>query len=138
MLPRNPAARRYMVRITAAMAVYVAGLIGANYLIENELVAGPLAWAVAIVPGLAIAAVFYAVGMLILEQKDEFLRMLLVRQNLIATAFAMSIVVVWGFLEGFGLVGHVAGYLIVVLWAAGLFIGAVSNRITHGSWGQCW
>ena len=138
MLPRNPAARRYMIRVAVAMTVYVLGLIGANYLIENELVAGPLAWAVAVLPGLAIAAVFYAVGMLILEQKDEFLRMLLVRQNLIATAFAMSIVVVWGFLEGFGLVGHVAGYLIVVLWAAGLFIGAVSNRITHGSWGLCW
>ena len=138
MLPRNPAARRYMIRVAVAMTVYVLGLIGANYLIENELVAGPLAWAVAVLPGLAIAAVFYAVGMLILEQKDEFLRMLLIRQNLIATGFAMSVVVVWGFLEGFGLVGHVAGDLIVVLWAVGLVVGAVSNRITHGSWGQCW
>jgi hypothetical protein len=130
--------RRYMWRITAAMTVYVAGLLGANYLIENELVSGPLAWGVALVPGLAIASVFYAVGMLMREQTDEFIRMLLVRQNLIATAFAMSVVVVWGFLEGFGLVQHVAGYLIVVLWAGGLIIGAISNRITHGSWGQCW
>jgi hypothetical protein len=138
-MPRmTPPIRRYMVRITAAMTVYIVGLIGANYLIENELVSGPLAWAAALLPGLAIASVFYAVGMLILEQKDEFIRMLLIRQNLIATAFAMSIVVVWGFLEGFGLVDHVAGYLIVVLWAVGLVIGAVSNRITHGSWGQCW
>jgi hypothetical protein len=138
MLPKNPAARRYMVRVTAAMTVYILGLFAANYLIENELVSGPLAWAVALLPGLAIASLFYAVGMLILEQKDEFIRMLLIRQNLIATAFAMSVVVVWGFLEGFGLVAHVAGYLIVVLWACGLLIGAVSNRITHGSWGQCW
>jgi len=134
----TPAIRRYMARITAAMTIYVAGLIGANYLIESELVSGPLAWGVALVPGLAIASVFYAVGMLILEQKDEFIRMLLIRQNLIAPAFAMSIVAVWGFLEGFGLVGHVAGYYIVVLWAIGLVIGAISNRLTHGSWGQCW
>jgi hypothetical protein len=134
----TPAIRRYMARITVAMTIYVAGLIGANYLIESELVSGPLAWGVALVPGLAIASVFYAVGMLILEQKDEFIRMLLIRQNLIATAFAMSIVAVWGFLEGFGLVGHVAGYYIVVLWAIGLAIGAISNRLTHGSWGQCW
>jgi hypothetical protein len=76
--------------------------------------------------------------MLIIEQTDEFIRMLLIRQNLIATAFAMSIVVIWGFLESFGFVRHVPGYLIVVLWAAGMGIGAVSNRITHGSWGQCW
>lgn len=134
----TPPIRRYMVRITVAMAVYMIGLIGANYLIENELVSGPLAWAAALLPGLAILGVFYSVGMLILEQKDEFIRMLLIRQNLIATAFAMSIVVMWGFLEDFGLVAHVPGYLIVVLWAFGLLIGAISNRITHGSWGQCW
>ncbi len=134
----QPPARRYMLRITASMVAYMVGLIGANYLLERELVSGPLAVGIALVPGLAIASVFYAVGMLILEQKDEFIRMLLVRQNLIATAFAMTVVVVWGFLEGFGFVGHVAGYLIVVWWAIGLLIGAVSNRITHGSWGQCW
>jgi len=137
-LPKNPAARRYMTRVTVAMAVYIVGLFGANYLIDNELVSGPLAWAAALLPGLAVAGVFYAVGMLIRELDDEFLRMLLVRQNLIAMAFAMSIVVVWGFLESFGLVEHVAGYLIVVLWAVGMAIGAVSNRLTHGSWGQCW
>ena len=138
LLPRNPAARRYMLRVTGAMTVYVVGLIAAYYLIENELVSGPLVWAVAVLPGLAIASMFYAVGMLILEQKDEFLRMLLIRQNLIAMALAMSVVVIWGFLEGFGLVDHVAGYLIVVWWAVGLMIGAISNRMTHGSWGQCW
>jgi len=138
MLPKNPAARRYMIRISVAMTVYIGGLFAANYLIDNALVAGPLAWAAALLPAFAIAGVFYAVGMLIVELKDEFLRMLLVRQNLIATAFAMSVVVAWGFLESFGLVGHVAGYLIVVLWAAGMFVGAVSNRLTHGSWGQCW
>jgi hypothetical protein len=134
----TPVVRRYMIRITIAMTVYIAGLFAANYLIDNELVSGPLAWAAALVPGVAIASVFYVVGLLILEQKDEFIRMLLIRQSLIANAFAMSIVVVWGFLEGFALVGHVAGYGIVVLWAIGMLIGAVSNRLTHGSWGQCW
>jgi hypothetical protein len=130
--------RRYMWRITAAMAVYIVGLFSANYLIDSELVSGPLAWAAALVPGLAVASVFYAVGMLILEQTDEFIRMLLIRQNLIATGFAMSIVAVWGFLESFGFVTHVPGFLIIGLWAVGMAIGAVSNRITHGSWGQCW
>lgn len=130
--------RRYMVRISVSMAIYALGLIGANYLIGRELVSGPLAVAAALVPGLAIVSVFYAVGMLILEQRDEFVRMLLVRQNLIATAFAMSVVAVLGFLESFGMVEHIAGYLIVVWWSVGMAIGAVANRVTHGSWSQCW
>ena len=134
----TPPIRRYMRRISVAMTVYIVGLLAANYLIAHALVSGSLGWAVAVLPGLAIAGVFYSVGMLIIEQTDEFIRMLLIRQNLIATAFAMAIVVVWGFLESFGFVRHVPGYLIVVLWAVGMAIGAVSNRITHGSWGQCW
>ena len=138
MTQMTPPIRRYMARITIAMTIYIMGLFAANYLIDNELVSGPLAWTVALIPGLAIASVFFTVGMLILEQKDEFIRMLLIRQNLIATTLVMSIVVIWGFLEGFGLVEHVAGYGIVMLWAFGMLIGAVSNRLTHGSWGQCW
>ena len=131
-------ARRYAIRITVTMTVYVVSLLAATYLIERAGVAGPLAWGLALLPGLAIAGMFYSVGMFMLEQKDEFIRMLLVRQNLIATAFAMSVVVTWGFLEGFELVGHHPGYYIVVLWAFGLLLGAVSNRITYGSWGSCW
>ena len=130
--------QRYMTRMMIAMVAYGISIVAAGIAIETRQAGAALAFALAIVPGLAVTGMFYALGMYIIELKDEFLRMLLVRQNLIATAFAMSIVVVWGFLEGFGLVGHVAGYLIVVLWAAGLFIGAVSNRITHGSWGLCW
>ena len=36
-------------------------------------------------PGLAICGVFWAIGRLIVDEKDEFIRMLIVRQTLIAT-----------------------------------------------------
>lgn len=121
-----------------SLTLYVVSLIGAKALIEGRLVSGPLVWALALLPGLAVAGMFYAMGMLIVEQTDEFLRMLLVRQNLIAVAFALSVASVWGFLEMFGLVGHVDAYLIVVLWAVGLALGALANRVTHGAWGDCW
>lgn len=137
-MARGPAQRRYARRVTIAMAVYVVGLLGARYLIERGGVSEPLAFALALVPGLAVAGLFYAVGMLIVEQTDEFLRMLLVRQNLIAVGFALSLASIWGFLEAFDLVPHVAAFYIVVLWAAGMFLGAVVNRVTHGTWGNCW
>lgn len=131
-------ARRYLLRVTIAMAIYVVSLVAANRLIEAEAVSGPLVWLLALTPGLAAAGLFYAVGMFIVEQKDEFIRMLLVRQNLIATGFALSIATVWGFLEEFQLVGHVEAFYIIVLWSIGLAVGAASNRLTHGTWGSCW
>ena len=134
----TPAAKRYLLRISIAMALYLVSLFGANYLIENVGVARPLALGLALVPGLATASLFYAVGMYIRETTDEFMRMLLVRQQLIASGFAMSMACVWGFLETFALVGHIEAFWIIVLWSIGLLLGAVSNRITHGSWGSCW
>jgi hypothetical protein len=136
--PKNAVARRYMRRMTVSMVAYVGSLLAAVYLIQIRNVSGAPAWALAFVPGLAAVGMLYAVARLIQEQTDEFLRMLLVRQNMIATGFALSLATVWGFLEMFGLVPHVEAFYIIVLWAFGSLVGAVSNRITHGSWGSCW
>jgi len=130
--------RRYQLRVAVAMAVYLVSLFGANYLIGQGLIGGAFAWALALLPGLATAGLFYAIGMLIVEQKDEFQRMLLVRMNLIAAGFAMSMASIWGFLESFALVDHANAYLIVVAWAVGQLLGGLSNRMTHGTWGACW
>jgi hypothetical protein len=134
----SPIKRRYLMRISASMALYLVSLIGAKTLIEGHLVSGFATWALALMPGLAVVGMFGAIGRLIVEQTDEFIRMLLVRQNLIAVGFALSVASVWGFLEEFGLVGHVAAYWIVVLWALGSLVGALANRVTHGTWGDCW
>ena len=138
MAPRQPAQRRYARRVAIALAVYAIGMVAAKYLIAQGGMSGPLAFALALVPGLAVVGVIYAIGMLIVEQTDEFLRMLLVRQNLIAIGFALSLASIWGFLEAFDLVPHVAAFYIVVVWSIGLLLGALVNRVTHGTWGNCW
>ncbi len=130
--------RRYLKRLVASLLVYGLSIALASYLIEQRELAGPLAFAAALVPGLAVAGMFYAVGMFIVEIQDEFLRMLMVRQQLIAAGFAMAVASVWGFLEMFGRVGHVATFYVVLLWAVGTVIGGLSNRLTHGTWGECW
>jgi len=71
------------------------------------------------------------------EEPDEFIRMLIVRQSLIATAVALSAASVWGFLEAYGVVGHVDSYWVVVLWFAGLGIGAAVNKLQYGTFGEC-
>jgi hypothetical protein len=129
--------RRYLIRLFTAMGIYLVSLFAAKYLVKHDMARGWLVWPLALLPGLSILGAFYAVGMLIIEQKDEFIRMLLVRQTLVATAITLSAATVWGFLENFGLVGHFDAFYWAVLWFFGLGIGTVVNRITLGTWGGC-
>jgi hypothetical protein len=128
--------RRYLMRLGISMALYVPSLFVAKYLISRNLAEGPVVWLLGLIPGLAVLGAFYAIAMLIIEQKDEFIRMLLVRQTLIGTAIALSISTVWGFLENFGLVSHVDSYWIAVIWFLGFGFGGFINRVSHGTSGE--
>lgn len=137
MTRRNSAHRRYVVRVGVAMTLYVACLAAANRLVGAGQVTGPAAYLLATLPGLAIIGVFWAIGRLLVEQTDEYLRLLLVRQSLVATAFALSLATVWGFLESLDLVPYVDAYFVAILWFAGLGVGSLVNRLTLGGGGGC-
>jgi hypothetical protein len=129
---RSPATRRYNVRVIILSLVYAAFLIGAVYGFKHHLVGGALAWIVAVLPALPIVGIFAAIGLYLVEERDEYLRMLMVRQTLWASGFALSIATVWGFLESFELVSHVEVYWVSVLWFGGLGLGNFANRLTIG------
>jgi len=128
--------RRYLFRLGSSMAVFGLAIVVARYLTTNGLVDGPLVWVLALIPGLAMLGFFYAFGMLIIEQKDEFIRMLIIRQVLIGTGVALSFATVWGFLEEFGLVAHIYPYYVSFIWIVGFSFGSFVNRFTHGAWGE--
>ena len=124
--------RRYLVRLGIAMTAYIATLFLAVTYVKNGQVSGPLAYVLAVLPGLSVAGVFWAIARLIVEEEDEYLRLLLVRQALVATGFTLTIVTIWGFLENFGLVDHVDGFYVAILWFIGLGVGSAANKISPG------
>jgi len=128
--------RRFLIRLAGSAIVLGLSIVTARYLIGQGLVGGSLAWALALIPGLAMVGIFYAYGMLIIEQEDEFIRMLILRQLTIATGIALSFATIWGFLEEFGLVEHIYAYYVAVAWVVGFAFGGLVNRITHGAWGE--
>lgn len=129
---RNPATRRYNQRVLSLSVAYVLALFGAIYLFKHHLVPSPLAYAVAILPALPIVGVFGAIGAYLVEEQDEYQRMLMIRQTLWASGFSLSLATVWGFLESFDMVGHVEAFYVAVLWFGGLGLGALANRLTIG------
>ena len=134
----NAPAKRYLQRLAASMSLYLVTLFAAVHYVGHHIVTGPFAYLLAILPGISVCGVFWSVGRLIIEQDDEFQRLLLVRQSLVATAFALSLATIWGFLESVDLVRHIDAYYVAILWFAGLGVGALVNRLTLGaSGGDC-
>ena len=127
------AMRRYLKRLAVLMVLYIVILIGAKLAFRQT---GPLAYALALAPALPLIGVFWAVFRLLLEETDEYMRLLLVRQTLFATAFCQVVMTVWEWLQNFDLVppGN-GGFGTAFWWFVGLGFGGLFNKLTIGDSG---
>jgi hypothetical protein len=125
----SPAQRRYNRRILMLSVVYAAFLFLAVYLLSRHLVAGPLAYLVGVLPALAVSGFFWMMGRYLVEETDEYLRAVQIRQLLIATGIALTIATIWGFLESFDLAPHVFGYAWAIVWFGALGLGACVTKL---------
>jgi hypothetical protein len=129
--------KRYNVRVIWLSLFYAAALLGAIYGFKHHLLSGPVAYLAAIAPALPIIGIFGAMGRYLIEEQDEYVRMLMVRQTLWASGFALSVATIWGFLESFELAGHIDAYYLAVVWFLGLGIGGCINKLTLGAPVRC-
>ena len=135
---KSPAIRRYLIRLAILMSFYLITLMIAVRLFRAEAVSGLPAYALAILPALPIIGVFWAVMRLLVEEPDEYIRLLHVRQTLIATGFCLTVMTIWEFLQNFDLVapGN-GGFGAAFFWFMGLGVGGIYNRLSFGSSGDC-
>lgn len=133
--PSRAAMKRYVWRLMAVMTVYAGALVGGQFGMQAGLLGPQAAVAIALVCGLCIALTFVIMGRLMIETEDEFMRLLFVRQTLIASGFALSLAAIHGFLSDFDIIGQIDAYWWPVLFFAGQFIGQVANRMKYGTWG---
>jgi FtsH-binding integral membrane protein len=120
--------RVYARRIFVLALVYAALLMAAVWLNRHYTPTGPVAVLVALLPALPLIGMIVALGRLILDEKDEYQRMLHVRQMLIATGLMLAVCSVWGFLEEFDQVPHLPAYWAFIVWCAGLGFGTLYNE----------
>jgi FtsH-binding integral membrane protein len=128
-LARGKAIKRYNRTVVALSLLYVGLLFTAQISISRHGLAGAPAYVVAVLPALPIIGIFAAIGRYLVEESDEYLRLLSVRQALVASALALSVATAWGFLESFDLAAHFDAYWIAVIWFAGLGLGSCVNKV---------
>ena len=115
----SPAQKRFFVRFAVCMVAYGVALVAAVLAFVHLRPAGVGAYALAVLPALAIIAMLVAMGIYLAEEKDEFIRNLQVRALLGGIGGTLSVVSVWGFLENFMPVRHLDLLLVYPLfWVA--------------------
>lgn len=114
------------------MVVYVALIFAVGTVFRMAPPTGALAWVVAVLPALPILGVFWTIFRLLAEETDEYIRYMLVRQSLFATAFCLSVMTVWEFLQNYEVVppGN-GGFGAAFFWFVGLGVGGVWNALAN-------
>ena len=113
----RPSWRRYMLRFTAAMATYVAVLVGVDYAVRNGF-APPKPWLYlfAVAPAVPVAAVVVIVLRYLLEEEDEYQRMLSIKAYVMATGLTLTVCTGWGFLQDFAGLPQISLHHVFVLF----------------------
>lgn len=126
----SPAMRRYLKRLTVCMTIYVVLIFSVGTLFRHAPPTGVLAWGAAVLPALPILGTFWTIFRLLEEETDEYIRHMLVRQSLFATAFCLSIMTVWEFLQNYEVLppGN-GGFGAAFFWFVGLGIGGMVNAL---------
>lgn len=132
----SPAIRRYTRRLCLFMLAYVVLIFAVGYLFRHAPPPAPLSWGAAVLPALPIIGVFCTVFRLLVEETDEYVRMLFVRQSLFATGFCLTVMTVWEFLQNYEVVpaGN-GGFGAAFFWFMGLGLGALWNHFTMNDGG---
>ena len=120
--------RRYNRRVAVSMSLYVAILLASVWLISHHQAPVGLRALLAILTALPVTGVFVALGRYLLEEDDEYLRVLMIRQILLGTGLAMVGCTTWGFLEDFGVVAQVPLYWASIVWFGGFGLAGLTRR----------
>ena len=125
----SPAVIRYNRRFVAASFGYMIGLGIAVFLHTHYVLPTAVTWILAVLPTLAIFAMIWVMARYLHEESDEYLRHRAIMAALGGLALVLGLGSFWGFLETFGLVGHVPGWASVPVFAIGLAMSQVWMKV---------
>ena len=127
----SKAMMRYNRRFLLCSFGYMIGLFAAVGLYNSYEIKGIALWIIAILPALPVIGMIWTMGRLLKEEDDEYLKMQHVRASLVATGLTLGLATTWGFLEMFELVPHVWMWAVFPVWALGVGLGRIVNKVRY-------
>jgi hypothetical protein len=116
-MTKNPAVRRFYLRTAATTSSYIVLTILIGLYFYKFRPHGPLAYALAVLPTVAILGNIIAIGLYLIEDKDEVQRSLMVELLLWGLGGVLVFTSAWGSLETFTHFRHFnPTYTYTVFW----------------------
>lgn len=125
----SPAMKAYNRRALIFAFGYMIALFVAILATDALKPTGAPAYALAVLPSLPLVYMVYAKGRYLTDETDEYLKMKAVIAALFGTGVLLVVATVWGFLESFKLVSHQPSWWAVPVWAIGLGIGQLWQKV---------
>jgi hypothetical protein len=124
------ATKRYVWRLSVAMTLYVAAISGLGVVFRHHHPRGIGLYLLAMLPSLPIVASIVVAGRYIVEEPDEFRRMVMVQGSMWATGVMLGLTTFWGFLSNYAGVPGMPLYLNLAVWwgAYGLITPIILRR----------
>lgn len=95
-----PYMKRYSIRLAVFLSLYTAILFGGLSWMNSDNPPGdPMPIVLALLTALPILGVFWTIFRLLVEMDDEYQRLLMTKQIVVATAITLAICTVWQFLN---------------------------------------
>jgi hypothetical protein len=124
----SKAMRSYNRRVLVASLIYVVLLFSGIWIAAHYNPAASVRVVLAIAVAAPVIFIIRAMALLLKEETDEYLRMRLVEQSLIATGFLLTVGTLYGFLNAFDLVPRIEAYWVMPVWAVGLGVGRLFRK----------
>lgn len=112
-----PYMRRYTARVLLFMGSYISILTSSLMFARGGGHAQATLVGLALITAFPIIGVFWAIFRLLVETDDEYQRLLFAKQTLLATAFTLTLVTVWQFLQVYDVV-ETGPQWMAVIWFA--------------------
>lgn len=129
----SPAIAAYNRRMLIWSFSYMAALFIAISVYNQWKPTGPLLWGIAVLPALPILYFVWTLSRYLIEETDEYIRMIQVSAALFATGLLLVLATIWGFLETFGVAPHVPAWVAIPVWAIGLGLFQFRNVMRKGN-----
>jgi hypothetical protein len=113
---KSDAERRYNRRFWPVMALYVVTILAVAWIFKHYHPQGILMYLLAVLPASPILGMIGVFGVYISEEKDEFLRMVMMLSSLWATGIVLALATFWGFVEFFTPTQRLSTFWIFWTW----------------------
>ena len=101
-LMARPSWQRYVFHVFLATLAYIAVLWPVNYAARHGLLPGkPWLYAVALAPAVPMAIVVLIMARYVLEEPDEYQRLLNTRAFVVAAGLTLALCTAWGYLQNY-------------------------------------